>query len=196
MTLYFHLDPIFIKPSHLQTTLTLFTHTVLFHRSMCLIRPKEMVDTIYYVKIDDDQLDQKTSVLIQHIVQNFSNHMYKNLDSYHIDICLSLCKSQKKDSWFGLKEEIVEFENWKIPITVLSPIDKSFSVDEQVLFLKMVHQIANLSENYLPLPLSILQHISQLRIDLYQEDKEDKKDSIFNSMMNLIKTGPAIPFSI
>jgi len=180
----------------IKAVIEIFAHNVLFQRIICLVKPKEHINYINYVKIDDPIIEDITQKYIDDTLNCIIDYVKDNKDTDEKiaeNISLRLYKKNKVKGWFGVKDEFTEYEEWILPLTIMNPkyygiYDKS---DKE--FMERLKYMTNeiISENN-KIPMNIID-ISDFKMVLTY--KKDDGDGIFDNFISIIKSNP-IRFSI
>ncbi|CAN8264122.1 unnamed protein product [Cochlearia groenlandica] len=114
-----------VEPSEIREVLRCILHTVVFHRALGLIRPKD-IDLenfdITYVQCGELEVEKKIDNKIDQFISWTDKHPNKKSQ-----ICLSFYEvKSKQPSWFTNKIERLYWEQWYINVNVLKyPSGKS-----------------------------------------------------------------------
>lgn len=106
-----------VEHFEIREVLRCILHTILFHRALGLVRPKDIdleLFEITYVQCGDMELEKKIDEKIEHFVSWVEKHPNKKSQ-----ICLSFYEVKNKHaSWFSNKTERLYWEQWYINLNV------------------------------------------------------------------------------
>ncbi|MCD7447397.1 hypothetical protein HAX54_028469 [Datura stramonium] len=113
----FHLKELDVEQFEIQEVLLCIFHTIMFHRALGLMRPKEIdleLFDITYVQCGDVEVERKID---EKIIQ-FIDRVKKQPNQKH-QICISFYEvKNKQGSWFTNKDERHYWEHWYINLSV------------------------------------------------------------------------------
>ncbi|KAJ0963403.1 hypothetical protein J5N97_028525 [Dioscorea zingiberensis] len=113
-----HLKELEVEHIEVREVLRCILHTIMFHRALCLVRPKDTDSELFeitYVKCGDDELDRKIEERIDQLIIWTKKHTNKK-----ILICLSFYEIKNKQAkWFNNKIERVYWEHWYINLQLV-----------------------------------------------------------------------------
>ncbi|XP_074588348.1 autophagy-related protein 101 [Curcuma longa] len=116
----FQLKELVGEPLEIREVLRCLLHTIVFHRALGLVRPKDVECELFeltYVQCGDHELDKKIEEKIDQFIAWVDKHPNKKSQ-----ICLSFYEVKNKHpSWFGNKTERFYWEQWYINLHVLNP---------------------------------------------------------------------------
>ncbi|KAF0887932.1 hypothetical protein E2562_005644 [Oryza meyeriana var. granulata] len=109
-----------VEPREIKDVLRCVLHTIFFHRTLSLVRPKD-VDCdffeITYVQCGLPELEKEVDEKIDQFVVWVKKHPNRSTQ-----VCLSFFDDKNKHpSWFGNKTERIYWEQWFINLHVISP---------------------------------------------------------------------------
>uniref|UniRef100_A0A0E0MLX0 Autophagy-related protein 101 n=1 Tax=Oryza punctata TaxID=4537 RepID=A0A0E0MLX0_ORYPU len=109
-----------LEPREIKDVLRCILHTIFFHRTLSLVRPKD-VDCdffeITYVQCGLPELEKEVDEKINQFVAWVEKHPNRSSQ-----VCLSFFDEKNKlPSWFGNKTERIYWEQWFINLHVISP---------------------------------------------------------------------------
>ncbi|CAA7393869.1 unnamed protein product [Spirodela intermedia] len=115
-----HLKELEVEVFQVREVLRCILHTILFHRALGLVRPKD-VDSehfeITYVQCGDAELEKKIEEKVDHFCSWVEKHPNKKgqvlLSFYEV--------KNKQASWFTNKVERLYWEQWHVNLHVLQP---------------------------------------------------------------------------
>ncbi|KAK1316250.1 hypothetical protein QJS10_CPA05g01526 [Acorus calamus] len=115
-----HLNELEVEQLEIREVLRCILHTIVFHRALGLIRPKDVDSEIFeitYVQCGVAEVEKKIEEKIDQFVAWVEKHPNKKSQ-----ICLSFYELKNKQAaWFGNKTERLIWENWYINLNVLHP---------------------------------------------------------------------------
>ncbi|KAF3781325.1 Autophagy-related protein 101 [Nymphaea thermarum] len=116
----FHLKELEVEAVEIPEVLRCILHTILFHRALGLVRPKDVDSELFditYVQCGDADLEKKIEEKIDQFIAWVEKHPNKKSQ-----ICLSFFeKKNKQATWFSNKTERLYWEQWFIYMNVVSP---------------------------------------------------------------------------
>ncbi|XP_042019827.1 autophagy-related protein 101-like isoform X1 [Salvia splendens] len=106
-----------VEHFEIREVLRCILHTILFHRALGLVRPKDIdleLFEITYVQCGDVELERKTDEKIEQFIDRAEKHPNKKNQ-----ICLSFYEvKNKQPTWFTNKVERLYWEQWYINLNV------------------------------------------------------------------------------
>ncbi|XVE87196.1 hypothetical protein DITRI_Ditri18aG0096800 [Diplodiscus trichospermus] len=106
-----------VEHFEIREVLRCILHTIVFHRALGLVRPKDVdleLFEITYVQCGDDELEKKIDEKIEHFISWVEKHPNKKSQ-----ICLSFYEvKSKQPSWFTNKTERLYWEQWYVNLNV------------------------------------------------------------------------------
>ncbi|KAK3003823.1 hypothetical protein RJ639_018102, partial [Escallonia herrerae] len=106
-----------VEHFEIREVLRCILHTILFHRALGLVRPKDIdleLFEITYVQCGDTELEKKIDEKIEQFIDRVEKHPNKKNQ-----ICLSFYEvKNKQPSWFTNKVERLHWEQWNINLNV------------------------------------------------------------------------------
>ncbi|CAA0832771.1 Unknown protein [Striga hermonthica] len=109
-----------VEHFEIREVLRCILHTILFHRALGLVRPKDIdleLFEITYVQCGDLELDRKIDEKIDQFIDRVEKHPNKKNQ-----ICLSFYEIKNKQAtWFTNKVERLYWEQWYINLNVVHP---------------------------------------------------------------------------
>ncbi|CAE6263256.1 unnamed protein product [Arabidopsis arenosa] len=109
-----------VESFEIREVLRCILHTIVFHRALGLIRPKDIdleLFEITYVQCGEIEVEKKIDEKIEQFVNWIEKHPNKKSQ-----ICLSFYEvKSKQPSWFTNKIERLYWEQWYINLNVLQP---------------------------------------------------------------------------
>lgn len=116
----FHLNELELEHFQIREVLRCILHTIMFHRALGLVRPKDVdleLFDVTYVQCGDRDLERIIEEKIDHFVAWVEKHPNKKGQ-----VCLSFYETRSKPAaWFSSKVERFHWEQWLISLTILSP---------------------------------------------------------------------------
>ncbi|XP_042376119.1 autophagy-related protein 101-like [Zingiber officinale] len=116
----FQLKELVVEPLEIREVLRCLLHTIVFHRALGLVRPKDIECELFeitYVQCGDHELDKKIEEKTDQLIAWVEKHPNKKSQ-----ICLSFYEVKNKHaSWFGNRTERFYWEQWYINLHVLNP---------------------------------------------------------------------------
>lgn len=116
----FHLNELELEHFQIREVLRCILHTIMFHRALGLVRPKDVDMELFdvtYVQCGDRDLEKTVEEKIDLFVAWVEKHPNKKGQ-----VCLSFYETRNKSlTWFTSKVERVHWEQWLISLTILSP---------------------------------------------------------------------------
>lgn len=115
----FQLRELKVELSEVQEVLRCILHTIMFHRALGLVRPKDIhceLLEITYVQCGDAELEKKIEEKIDHFVNWAKKH--PNKQSQQVRLSFYEVKN-KQASWFSNKVERLDWECWYINLHVI-----------------------------------------------------------------------------
>ncbi|XP_019185379.1 PREDICTED: autophagy-related protein 101 [Ipomoea nil] len=113
----FRLKELDVEHFEIREVLRCILHTVLFHRALGLVRPKDIdleLFDITYVQCGDVEVEKKIDEKIEHFIERVEKHPNKKNE-----ICLSFYEVKNKQAtWFSNKVERLYWEQWYINLNV------------------------------------------------------------------------------
>eukprot|EP00298_Acanthocystis_sp_HF-20_P003537 c13879_g1_i1.p1 GENE.c13879_g1_i1~~c13879_g1_i1.p1 ORF type:complete len:195 (-),score=50.29 c13879_g1_i1:167-751(-) len=113
------LDELVVERHQVKEVLACLLHTIMFHRALGPVIPEDVDSDLFsitYVKCNDPSV----SKLIEERIDAFAKAL-ENTSQNIGQICLSFYEKHVKHSWlFARQEERVYWEQWNIPISVIS----------------------------------------------------------------------------
>ncbi|WOL01380.1 autophagy-related protein [Canna indica] len=114
------LKELVVEPLEIQDVLRCILHTIVFHRALGLVRPRDVECEhfdITYVQCGDQQLEKKIEEKIDQFIGWVEKHPNRKSR-----VCLSFFEEKNKHaSWFGNKTERRYWEQWYINLHVGNP---------------------------------------------------------------------------
>ncbi|OAY84629.1 autophagy-related protein 101-like [Ananas comosus] len=109
-----------VEHYEIREVLRCILHTILFHRALGLVRPKDVdceLFEITYVQCGDPEIEKKIEDKIDEFINKVDKHPNRRSQ-----ICLSFYDTKNKQpSWFISKVERLYWETWCINLHVLNP---------------------------------------------------------------------------
>ncbi|CAN7090116.1 unnamed protein product [Brassica rapa subsp. narinosa] len=109
-----------VESFEIREVLRCILHTIVFHRALGLIRPKDIdleLFDITYVQCGEIEVEKKIDDKIEQIITWIAKHPNKK-----IQICLTFYEVKtKQPSWFTNKIERLYWEQWNINLNVIQP---------------------------------------------------------------------------
>ncbi|XP_057481268.1 autophagy-related protein 101-like [Actinidia eriantha] len=105
-----------VEHFEIREVLRCILHTILFHRALGLVRPKDVdleLFEITYVQCGDVELEKKIDEKIDQFIDRVEKHPNKKNQ-----ICLSFYEEKKQAVWFTNKVERLHWEQWYINLNV------------------------------------------------------------------------------
>lgn len=170
-------------------------HTVLFLRLTCLVKPLHVMNYVEYVEIDDVFLKDMVTKHIEDVLNEISQNVNEREKESKIKetVTLDILQNIKKKGWIGLQDDLIEYENWILPLVISSPNDKNINSDEEFTeqLKNLMNHIIEKSQSYETVMFS--KNLNDIKINIsYQKDK---KESIFDNILNILKSKP-VTFTI
>ncbi|KQJ86804.1 autophagy-related protein 101 isoform X1 [Brachypodium distachyon] len=115
-----HLNELELEPREIKDVLRCILHTIFFHRTLTLVRPKD-VDCerfqITYVQCGLPDLEKEVDEKINQFIAWAEKHPNRRSQ-----VCLSFFDEKNKHpGWFSNKTERIYWEQWFINLHVISP---------------------------------------------------------------------------
>ncbi|XP_058069281.1 autophagy-related protein 101-like [Magnolia sinica] len=115
-----HLKELEVEHFEIREVLRCILHTVVFHRALGLVRPKDIDSELFeitYVQCGDAELEKKIDEKIDQFIGWVEKHPNKKSQ-----ICLSFYEvvKAKQAAWFGNKIERSYWEQWYINLNVVN----------------------------------------------------------------------------
>ncbi|XP_039116975.1 autophagy-related protein 101-like [Dioscorea cayenensis subsp. rotundata] len=111
------LDELEVEPLEIREVLRCIVHTIMFHRVLGLVRPKDTDSELFeitYVKCGDEELERKIEEKIDQLIVWIEKHPNKK-----ISVCLSFFEIKNKQTkWFN-KTDRVYWEHWYINLQLV-----------------------------------------------------------------------------
>ncbi|KAI6695275.1 hypothetical protein NL676_022985 [Syzygium grande] len=112
-----HLKELEVEHYEIRDVLRCLLHTIIFHRALGLVRPKEIdleLFEITYVQCGDQEVEKKIDEKIEQFIGWVEKHPNKKSQ-----ICLSFYEVKNKQvSWFSKQMERLDWEHWYINLNV------------------------------------------------------------------------------
>ncbi|KAI4325854.1 hypothetical protein MLD38_031218 [Melastoma candidum] len=113
-----HLKDLEVEHYEIREVLRCILHTIIFHRALGLVRPKEIdleLFEITYVQCGDLKVEKKIDEKIEQLIGWVEKHPNKKSQ-----ICLSFYEVKNKQaSWFTNKIERLYWEHWYVNLNVV-----------------------------------------------------------------------------
>eukprot|EP00262_Sarcandra_glabra_P015690 TRINITY_DN4898_c0_g1_i1.p1 TRINITY_DN4898_c0_g1~~TRINITY_DN4898_c0_g1_i1.p1 ORF type:complete len:216 (-),score=29.68 TRINITY_DN4898_c0_g1_i1:314-961(-) len=114
----FQLNELEVEHFQIREVLRCILHTVIFHRALGLVRPKDVDSELFeitYVQCGDVELEKKIEDKIDHFIGWVEKHPNKKSQ-----ICLSFYELKNKQAtWFSNRTERLFWEHWYINLNVV-----------------------------------------------------------------------------
>ncbi|CAL9109858.1 unnamed protein product [Musa acuminata var. zebrina] len=114
------LKELVVVPTEIQDVLRCILHTIIFHRALGLVRPKDVECEHFeltYVHCGDHEIEKKIDEKIDQFIGWVEKHPNRKGQ-----VCLSFYEVKNKHAtWFGNKIEHLYWEQWYINLHVLNP---------------------------------------------------------------------------
>ncbi|CAL9113279.1 hypothetical protein MUK42_01942 [Musa troglodytarum] len=114
------LKELVVEPPEIREVLRSILHTILFHRALGLVRPKDVeceLFDIIYVQCEDHELEKKIDEKINQFIGWVEKHPNRKSQ-----VCISFYEVKNKHAtWFGNKIERFYWEQWYINLHIVSP---------------------------------------------------------------------------
>ncbi|XBJ05393.1 hypothetical protein VPH35_024191 [Triticum aestivum] len=115
-----HLNELELEPLEIKDVLRCILHTIFFHRTLTLVRPKDVdcdLFEITYVQCGLAELEKEVDEKINQFIAWSEKHPNRKSQ-----VCLSFFDEKNKHpGWFSSKTERVFWEQWFINLHVTSP---------------------------------------------------------------------------
>jgi len=115
-----HLNELELEPTEIRDVLRCILHTIFFHRTLTLVRPKDVdcdLFEITYVQCGLAELEKEVDEKINQFVAWAEKHPNRRSQ-----VCLSFFDEKNKHpGWFSSKTERIYWEQWFINLHVISP---------------------------------------------------------------------------
>ncbi|KAJ0234356.1 Autophagy-related protein 101 [Hirschfeldia incana] len=113
-----------VESFEIREVLSCVLHTIVFHRALGLIRPKDIdleLFDITYVQCGEIEVEKKIDDRIEHFITWIEKHPNKKTHQ----LCLSFYKAKSKQPWYASKTDRSFWERWYINLNVLLPPTRS-----------------------------------------------------------------------
>ncbi|XP_009392492.2 autophagy-related protein 101 isoform X2 [Musa acuminata AAA Group] len=114
------LKELVVEPPEIREVLRCILHTILFHRALGLVRPKDVECELFditYVQCEDHELEKKIDEKINQFIGWVEKHPNRKSQ-----VCISFYEVKNKHAtWFGNKIERFYWEQWYINLHIISP---------------------------------------------------------------------------
>ncbi|THU58737.1 hypothetical protein C4D60_Mb03t17570 [Musa balbisiana] len=114
------LKELVLEPPEIREVLRCILHTILFHRALGLVRPKDVECELFditYVQCEDHELEKKIDEKINQFIGWVEKHPNRKSQ-----VCISFYEVKNKHAtWFGNKIERFYWEQWYINLHIISP---------------------------------------------------------------------------
>ncbi|CAL9173525.1 unnamed protein product [Musa hybrid cultivar] len=114
------LKELVVEPPEIREVLRCILHTILFHRALGLVRPKDVECELFditYVQCGDHELEKKIDEKINQFIGWVEKHPNRKSQ-----VCISFYEVKNKHAtWFGNKIERFYWEQWYINLHIISP---------------------------------------------------------------------------
>jgi len=185
----FTIDTIETEEDYCRDVLRCLLHTILFHRALGLVRPKEVVIDLldlYYVQIDNEELIKKVDERIEAL---YNSLVKGGKDMLQVDVIFHERVPSK--NWFGrTKEETVPWEQWALTVKLLKPSTHTQERREILaaqLTQRMTQIIQYVAESKNSLPALTTKDIISFPFKI---SEPTDKWSGFNAILEIFKSSP------
>ncbi|KAJ0972635.1 hypothetical protein J5N97_020594 [Dioscorea zingiberensis] len=114
------LKELVVEPFEIREVLRCILHTIVFHRALGLVRPKDVDSELFeitYVQCGDVELEKK----IEEKIDQFAGWVDKH-PNRKSQVCLSFYEvKSKQPTWFSNKTERLHWEQWYVNLHVINP---------------------------------------------------------------------------
>eukprot|EP00298_Acanthocystis_sp_HF-20_P002986 c13360_g1_i1.p1 GENE.c13360_g1_i1~~c13360_g1_i1.p1 ORF type:complete len:204 (-),score=59.42 c13360_g1_i1:6-578(-) len=114
----FTLEELVLERHQIKEVIACLLHTVIFQRALGPVTPEDVDSDLFgitYVKCNDPLVSKS----IEEKVDSFAK-VLENNSQIKGQVCLSFYEKQVKQAWFSKQEERVYWEQWNIPISLIS----------------------------------------------------------------------------
>ncbi|XP_039133925.1 autophagy-related protein 101-like isoform X1 [Dioscorea cayenensis subsp. rotundata] len=113
------LKELVVEPFEIREVLRCILHTIVFHRALGLVRPKDVDSELFeitYVQCGDAELEKKIEEKIDHFIGWVDKHPNRKSQ-----VCLSFYEvKSKQPTWFSNKIERLHWEEWYVNLHVVN----------------------------------------------------------------------------
>ncbi|KAM0934899.1 hypothetical protein DsansV1_C30g0215421 [Dioscorea sansibarensis] len=113
------LKELVVEPFEIREVLRCILHTIVFHRALGLVRPKDIDSELFeitYVQCGDAELEKKIEEKIDHFIGWVDKHPNRKSQ-----VCLSFYEvKSKQPTWFSNKTERLHWEEWYVNLHVVN----------------------------------------------------------------------------
>lgn len=172
------LKELVLEPLEIREVLRCILHTIVFHRALGLVRPKDVdceLFEITYVQCGDVELEKKIEEKIDLFISWVEKHPNRKSQ-----ISLSFYEvKNKQQTWFSNKVERLYWEQWHINLHVLTPKTHGKSHHSKAPTVPREHSLEGSSSRRVALESALREVLFQ--IIRFVNEKKDHIPSISNS---------------
>lgn len=116
----FELSPVTVELFQVHDVLRAVLHTVLFHRCLGVVRPREADSGLFeltYARVDDAGLEASVEGRIRDILA----WAEENRSASCATVTLSFFETRQRQGWLSSSEERMTWELWRLPLWLVRP---------------------------------------------------------------------------